>query len=186
MTPVPDDQPVAAKNALLRKIPVYRPGDRFFQLYRTWTRLEERYGTVESTENVYARAAAAFPYNAKLLMDKADWYARLRLPDKARAVFSEICQFADVSLPFRRFAEYEMSQNRCDTARKILFRGALKLSQAGGDHERHGLAELYHTWAVVEWNLDEVDRAEVLLDHALRLTPAGAEGSRPGRRGCAR
>ena len=165
---------VAVKNALLQNVPIYRSGDRFFQLYRTWTRLEERYGTFQSTEAVYARATAAFPHATKIWLDRADWYVRLGLADKARPIFSAACHYARDSLPFRRFAEFEMSRKNVETARKILFRGALKLSQADGDN---GLAELYHTWAIAEWHLEDLNRAEILLDHALRLTPAGTEGA---------
>jgi hypothetical protein len=42
---------------------------------------------------------------------------------------------------------------------------------------RRGLAELFHTWAVCEWRLGNLGRAEVLFDHALRVTEAGDEGS---------
>jgi hypothetical protein len=42
---------------------------------------------------------------------------------------------------------------------------------------RRGLAELFHTWAVCEWRLGNMGRAEVLFDHALRVTEAGDEGS---------
>jgi tetratricopeptide (TPR) repeat protein len=167
---------VSVKNSLLENVPVYRSGDRFFNVYRTWVRLEEQYGTLESAEAVYERAAAAFPQNFKIALDWADLYAKLKLPHRARQIFVMATARAGSfhGDPYRRFAEYEMSRHDYETARKILFRGALRLSESG---QGRGLAELYHTWAVCEWHLGDLGRAEVLLDHALRLTPAGAEGS---------
>lgn len=48
-----------------------------------------------------------------------------------------------------------------------------------GNHgNSKGLAELFHTWAVCEWFLNNLPRAEVLFDHALRLTNLGNEGSK--------
>merc|ERR1711957_95950 len=38
-------------------------------------------------------------------------------------------------------------------------------------------SKLYHTWAVCEWHLNNLDRAETLFDHALRLTNSGEGGS---------
>ena len=167
---------VSIKNALLQSVPVYRPGDRFFQLYRTWARLEERYGTLESAEAVYERATAAFPHNVQILLDWADLYTRLGVTDKARQVFAMACTESSAAA-YRRFAEFEMSQGHYETARKIMFRGALRLTESC-DGNIHGLAEMYHTWAVCEWHLSDLGRAEILLDHAIRLTPAGAQGAK--------
>lgn len=73
-----------------------------------------------------------------------------------------------------------MSLGNYEQARKLLFRGAQAVSQSsdGGLGNRRGLAELFHTWAICEWHLNNLPRAEVLFDHALRLTDAGEEGSR--------
>jgi hypothetical protein len=81
--------------------------------------------------------------------------------------------------PYRLLAEFEMSQGRYLYAREILYHGALVMSDAadGGLGNRGGLAELFHTWAVCEWYLDNISRAEVLFDHALRLTDPGDEGA---------
>ena len=64
-------------------------------------------------------------------------------------------------------------------ARKILFRGAQAASQSadGGLGNQEGLARLFHTWAICEWHLGNLPRAEVLFDHALRLTDSGEDGS---------
>ena len=171
----PHEDAVAIKNALLQNVPIYRSGDRFFQVYRTWARLEERYGTFDSAEKVYERATAAFPHNGKILLDWADLYVRLGLPDRARQVFSMACVRDTTGDAYQRFAAFEMSRGGYDTARKILFRGALRLSEELDPPQ--SVAHLYHLWAVCEWHLQDVERAEVLLDHAMRLTAAGQEGS---------
>ena len=64
-------------------------------------------------------------------------------------------------------------------ARSILYKGAQANSHSsdGGLGNRRGLAELFHTWAVCEWHLGNVVRAEALFDHSLRLTEAGEEGA---------
>jgi hypothetical protein len=82
--------------------------------------------------------------------------------------------------PYRLYAEFEMSLGNYVEARRILYRGAKAVSESsdGGLGNRRGLAELFHTWAVCEWHLENVSRAELLFDHALRLTEAGEEGSR--------
>jgi hypothetical protein len=82
--------------------------------------------------------------------------------------------------PYRLYAEFEMSNKNYETARSILFKGAQSISESspdGGLGARTGMARLFHTWAMCEWHLGAVERAEVLLDHALRLTDAGAAGS---------
>jgi hypothetical protein len=81
--------------------------------------------------------------------------------------------------PYRLFAEFEMNQGRYNDARKVLYHGALVMSDAadGGLGNRGGLPELFHTWAVCEWYLENTSRAEVLFDHALRLTSPGEDGA---------
>ena len=174
--------PVVLKDKLMKRVPVYRSGDRFFNVYRNWARLEERYGTLESADEVYKRAAIAFPHEWKLSLDKALYYVKLSLFDRARTAFADACrragsQHAD---PYRAFAEFEMSHGDYKAARRILYRGATAMSQTaeGGMGSSCGLAELFHTWAVCEWHLNEIGRAEVLFDHALRMTNAGDEGSK--------
>lgn len=73
-----------------------------------------------------------------------------------------------------------MSCGNHEEARKILFRGAqaMSVSSDGGLQNRGGMAELFHTWAVCEWHLGNLSRAEVLFDHALRLTNSGEDGSK--------
>jgi len=72
-----------------------------------------------------------------------------------------------------------MSLHNHRSARSILFQGAQSLSQSpdGGMGNSIEFAKLYHTWAVCEWHLKNLDRAETLFDHALRLTDSGEGGS---------
>jgi tetratricopeptide (TPR) repeat protein len=175
------EDPVALKNKFLKSVPIYRSGDRFFNVYRNWVRLEERYGTIDSVEEVYQRAVTAFPGNWKLGVGWAQYYVHLGNDSRARELFEEACQrtgsrHAD---PYRLFAEFETSHENYAAARKILYAGAVAQTYAanGGLGSSAGLSELFHTWALCEWHLGEVGRAEVLLDHALRMTPSGEEGS---------
>lgn len=176
------DDPVEMKNNLLRNVPSYRSGDRFFNLYRTWARLEERYGSIDSVEEVYRRATAAFPHEWKLCVDWAKHYVKLNIPNRAREIFCNACVKAGNrhAAPYRLYAEYEMSLGNYKEARKILYRGAIAMSQSpdGALGNRCGLAELFHTWAVCEWHLGDLNRAESLFDNALRVTNAGEEGSK--------
>merc|ERR1712084_5794 len=77
-----------------------------------------------------------------------------------------------------------MSLGRYDEARKILYRGAYKML-----HSRKGVGsgigkgggsldfvKLFHTWAICEWYCNNLSRAEVLFDHALRLIDNCEEG----------
>jgi hypothetical protein len=72
-----------------------------------------------------------------------------------------------------------MYQGNYVQARSILYKGAQANSHSsdGGLGNRRGLAEIFHTWAVCEWHLGNVVRAEALFDHSLRLTEAGEEGA---------
>merc|ERR1711862_722707 len=72
-----------------------------------------------------------------------------------------------------------MSLNNHRAARSILFLGAQSLSTSpdGAMSNSVEFSKLYHTWAVCEWHLNNLDRAETLFDHALRLTNSGEDGS---------
>eukprot|EP00980_Cylindrotheca_fusiformis_P003655 scaffold818_cov136-Cylindrotheca_fusiformis.AAC.21 len=172
--------PLAIKNLLLKSVPKYRSGDKFLSVYLNWIRLEERYGTFESVDEVYARASVAFPFALKLTMSWANYHAKMHNFDRARSLYVDACNKASSrhAEPFRAFAELEMSAGNYGLARKILFRGAQDASKSadGGLHSRRGLAELFHTWAVCEWYLGNLPRSEVLFDHALCLTDSGEPG----------
>ncbi|CAB9522141.1 tetratricopeptide repeat [Seminavis robusta] len=180
--------PVQLKNHLLESVPKYRSGDHFLKVYRNWARLEENHGTTETVDDVYNRASLAFPWEWRVSLDWAkyhvDQWASCRVSwrfDRARLLFNEACNKASNKHadPYRLYAEFEMSQGMYEEARKILYHGALVISDSsdGGMGNQRGMAELYHTWAVCEWYLNNLSRAEVLFDHALRLTKAGEEGS---------
>ena len=87
--------------------------------------------------------------------------------------------FARHAEPFRLFAEFEMNLGNYAEARKILYRGALALSDSpdGGLDNQAGGAELYYTWAICEWRLKNLSRSEFLFDHSLRLASPGNAGS---------
>ena len=162
----------AIRNRLMARVPVYRSGDRFFNLYRNWARLEERYGTPDSVAEVYRRAVVAFPHEWKLALDWAQYHARLNLSERARELFAMACtqsagQHGDA---YRCWAEYEMAHGHYDKAQEILLQGAVAFSQrtASDETNRHGMIELYYVWAICEWQLGHFARAETLLDHALR------------------
>jgi hypothetical protein len=81
-------------------------------------------------------------------------------------------------------AELEMSLSNFQDARKILFLGARAVMESNNDagEDKKGLPQLLHTWAVCEWHLGNLDRAEVLFDNALRLMET--EGGKSPLRSC--
>lgn len=170
------------RNRLMTRVPVYRSGDRFFNVYRNWARLEERYGSSESVEEVYQRAFLAFPREWKLTIDWAQHYAKLNLYERADELFTAACsqsrgKHAD---PFRFHAEYEMmARGNYEKAQRILQSGAMAISEKTGADlvNRNGIVELYYVWAICEWHLENLSVAEDLLDQALRMVTSGEEGS---------
>lgn len=173
------NDPVRLKNALLKAVPQYRSGDRFYNLYRNWARLEERYGTRDSVEEVYERATAAFPSEFRLHVDRAQYYVSRRQFDQARSVFNNLhTRIAPhEASPHRLYASFEMSQGNYRAARKVLYRAVATLTQSpvGVMRGQTGYADLYLTWAICEWHLGHLSRAEVLFDHALRTTKSDEE-----------
>jgi tetratricopeptide (TPR) repeat protein len=86
--------PVQAKNQMLEKLPKYRSGDQFLVVYRNWARLEERYGTPETVEDVYSRASTAFPLDWKLPLEWALYNVRQGHYERAGLLFHEACHKA--------------------------------------------------------------------------------------------
>jgi len=169
------------RNQLMKDVPVYRPGDRFFNVYRNWARLEERHGTSQSVDEVYRRACLAFPRQWKLTIDWAQYHARLNMHERASELFLVACsqslgQHGD---PYRLHAEYEMSRGDYEKSQRILFRGAVALSQnvGAGLGGCSGMIQLYYVWAVCEWHLENLSRAKAIFDQALQLIAPGQEGS---------
>lgn len=178
-----DSDPMAMKETLFRHtVPQYRSGDKFVNVFRNWARLEQQYGHPETVDEIYTRATIAFPYDWKLAANWAQYHASDGHVDRARELFTEACKRAKNrhADPYRLAAEYEMSFGNYEEARKILFRGAQAMSSSsdGGIGNRSGLPELYHTWAVCEWHLGDLTRAEVLFDDAMRLVDSGEEGAK--------
>ena len=169
-----------AITSLSERVPRYRSGDHFIKVYRNWARLEERYGSMQSVDDVYQRAMQAFPFEYKLPMDWASYYSHHKNFARAQTLYKMACEKAGNrhADPYRIFALHEMRNGSFREAQSILFRGAQVLSTTSdGGFGNRGLPELYHTWAVCEWYLGNLSRAEVLLDNALRLTNDQEEGS---------
>lgn len=158
---VPKDS-VTVRNPLWRqRIPTFRSGDRFHNVYRNWLRLEMRYGRLETAEDVYERAIAAFPREYKIRIDMAQYYQQLNLLNKARQVLVSACDSTHAD-PYRLLAELEMRQKNYMAAQKILYSGALAVSQS-----RVGVPELFYIWALCEWHLGHFSHAEKLLDYTI-------------------
>ena len=165
--------PETLKNQFLEcNIPTYRSGDRFFNVYRNWLRMEERYGTIETVEEVYDRASVAFPREWKLALDLAQYFVKLDIHDRARSQFAEACNRAGSrhADPYRLFAEFEMSHGNFEKAQKILYLGATMV-----DSVRGGVPELLLTWAVCEWHLGNLSYADKLFDHAFELSASSTD-----------
>ena len=168
------------ERGLLKSIPKYRSGDKFLAVFRHWARLEGRYGTYDGCNRIYKRASLAFPLDHKISLDWARYHTNIR-SRRARQHFAEACRRASTrdAEPYREYGSFEASLGEYEQARTIFFRGAQAATRSpdGGTGPRHQgeLARLYVAWAVCEWHLRNVQRAEVLFDHALRLTEVGSE-----------
>jgi tetratricopeptide (TPR) repeat protein len=163
-----------------KRIKPAKSGDKWINVYKSWTKLEEQYGNYNSANNVYSRAAVAFPNEWKVFLRWAKFQVRHGRSDRARTLFELACDSAGSrnAEPYRDYAEYEMNAGNYERARSILFLGAQSLSESS-DGTRHNdeFARLYHSWAVCEWHLGNLDRAEILFDNSLRLIESGKEGS---------
>ena len=114
-------------------------------------------------------------------MSWAKFQARHGRLDRARALFQLACDSAGSRNgdPYRTYAEFEMNAGNYKLARSILFLGAQSLSESSDNGTRHNdeFARLYHTWAICEWHLDNLERAEILFDNSLRLIESGGKGA---------
>lgn len=162
-------------------VPRYRSGDRFLKVYRNWARFEQKHGTPENVDAVFSRAFAAFPLAIDLILDWAKYHASCYNHDRARSLYMEACLVENRNQikSYRAFAEFEMSLLNYEDAHKILLEAAeiIARSEDGGLSDWRGLAKLYLTWAICEWHNDNLPRAEVLFDHALRQTKEGQDGA---------
>mmetsp|Transcript_20772 Transcript_20772/g.29167 ORF Transcript_20772/g.29167 Transcript_20772/m.29167 type:complete len:898 (+) Transcript_20772:162-2855(+) len=90
-----------------------RLGDLWLNVYVSWARFEEKYGSFDDVNNAYARAAMAFPNDWRILLG----WARLLISGgrigRARTLFEIACDKAGDSNadPYRLYAEFEMSHD---------------------------------------------------------------------------
>lgn len=174
---IPDDGPIPLELTaqLLKQVPAYRSGDKFVHVYRNWARLEEQHGDAAAVDRVYERAKMAFPQDSRLMVTWAQYHDRNLNVDRARELYQDACTKAGPrhASPYRILGHFEMSQSNFHEARRILFLGTRAISQTDfmDAVDRKGLPELLLTWAVCEWHLRNMDRAEDLFGHALRLVP---------------
>jgi tetratricopeptide (TPR) repeat protein len=155
-------------------------GDKWIHVYFSYARFEEKYGSYEDVNDVYSRAASLFPMNSEVLVRWATFQRQLGRLDRAAALFELACKRAGSRdpKPYRLYAEFQMSTGDFRRARSILFLGAQSLSEfPNSPKQNEELARLFHTWAIVEWHLDKLDRAESLFDHSLRLIDSGCNGA---------
>lgn len=176
-----DGAAVDFASLMQRTVPRYRSGDRFLKVYRNWARFEQKHGTPESVDAVFSRASAAFPLAVDLILEWAKYHASCHNLDRARCLFTEACHCENRNQmkSYRAFAEFEMSLGNYEDARKIFLEGAeiAARSEDGGASNWRDLSKLYLTWAVCEWHSDNLPRAGVLFDHAMRQTREGPDGA---------
>lgn len=165
--------PELVRSKIQECVPTFRSGDRFSNVYRNWIRLEGRRGDSEAAEEVYKRGITLFPNNWKLSVDMAEHFRSKGRYDDVRALFSRACE-TTCAEPFGRWAAFEMRMGNFTGARQLLYEGS-RLDILGDLGNNDTLVELSHLWAVCEWRLNEPDRAEVLLEHALRMSDRPSE-----------
>lgn len=161
---------------------IHRPklGDQWRKVYDSWASMEEMSGNFTAANNIYSRGAIAFPKDWEILLHWARFQHRHDKLDRARTLFEVACNVAGSSeaKPFVSYADFEISLGNYHRARSILFLGAESLAESlNGSLRNDGLAKLYHSWAVCEWHLGNLDRVETLFDHGLRVTDSGPNGA---------
>lgn len=169
-----------AGTVLKRRVKPAQLGDKWINVYKSWTEFEEKYGSYDDANNVYSRDASAFPKDWEVLVRWAKFQCKYERHDRAKKLFELACGSAGSrdARPYRQYAEFEMAAGNYRRARTILFHGAQSLSESSnGSKQDDEIARLYHTWAIVEWHLENPDRAEILFDHSLRQIDSGIDGS---------
>lgn len=160
-----------------------RLGDKWREVYKSYARLEEQEKNYDAVDKVYSRACHAFPDDWNMLQRWAQVQRRCGRDTRARSLFQLACERAGYrsSVPYRVYAEFEMSKKNYLRAREILFLGAQVSSDHSNDdlegYHKYDLPLLFHSWAICEWHLGNFDRVEILFDHGLRLTDSGSKGS---------
>ena len=157
-------------------------GDKWINVFKSWARMEEIYGTYETAHIVYSKAARLFPDNVSLLIQWAELPADHGEPKKARLLYEAACHRigSKSAEPYQLFAEFEMKRKNYVEAQSILSKGALSVignesflvnvDDGIAKGSNSGLARLFHTWGVCEYHLGTYSRAEKLFDDALRVT----------------
>jgi tetratricopeptide (TPR) repeat protein len=169
-----------AGTATKRRVKPAQLGDKWINVYKSWSKFEEQYGSYDDANNVYSRNASAFPNDWEGLVRWARFQCKYERHDRARNLFELACNRAGSkdARPYRQYAEFEMAAGNYKNARSILFRGAQSLSESSnGSKQDDQSARLYHAWAIVEWHLENPDRAEILFDHSLRQIDSENGGS---------
>jgi len=155
-------------------------GDKWINVFKSWARMEEIHGTYETAHIVFSKAARLFPNNMSLLIQWADLQSDHGEDEKGRLLYEAACQRGgDKSAkPYQALAEFEMKRKNFVTAQSILFRGAQCAASSNGIADgKSGLARLFHTWGVCEYQLGNESRAQQLLEDALRVTGPGEADS---------
>jgi hypothetical protein len=70
-----------------KRIKPAKSGDKWINVYKSWTKLEEQYGDYNSANNVYSRAVVAFPNEWKVFLRWAKFQVRHGRLDRARTLF---------------------------------------------------------------------------------------------------
>jgi tetratricopeptide (TPR) repeat protein len=155
-------------------------GDKWRHVYDSWARMEEEHGDASLTNSIYSRGALAFPNDWQILLQWARFQHRHGEIDRATTLFDLACDVSgsNEAKAYVSYADFEISMGHFKRAQSILFLGAQFLAESSnGSLQNEELAKLYHSWAICEWHLGDLDRTETLFDHALRVTDAGPKGA---------
>jgi tetratricopeptide (TPR) repeat protein len=144
---------------------VHRLNDPFHKLYRTWSRLEERYGTPQETWQVHERALSLFPRIVNLYLDAASYkYEKRHNPAAARAILSR-CLSLQPSM--ETFASSKVLLAAANVELHVgNATGALQwLSFQDGKKRRS--ASWWHMRGVAHWHLNNHQEARESFGQAL-------------------
>jgi tetratricopeptide (TPR) repeat protein len=144
---------------------VHRSNDPFHQLYRTWSRLEERYGTPQVAWRVHERALSLFPRNVNLYLDAASYkYEKRHNLAAARAILTRCLSLQHSTETF--------------ASSKVLLAAAkleLEVGDATGalqwlscqDGKKRRSAAWWHMNGVAHWHLNNLREARESFEQAL-------------------
>jgi crooked neck len=148
-----------------------------YDIWFDYVRLEEGYGNIERTRDVYERAVAQVP---PVRVEKRFWkryiylwvnyaiFEELDAADPMRA--REVYKTCLATIPHKQFsfskvwimyAHFEVRQKQLDAARKVL-------GMAIGMAPSH---KIFRAYILLEWKLLNVDRCRTLFDKWLEFAP---------------